>query len=420
MRLNVARLATFSLLLWACDVPVLGLTPTGIGAAAATDGGSCGRGFLVAQSDYSSSNFSAYAPDGSLLSPSLGSSNVASAGLVQAFSGDTVFPTTKALGKEFVVIDRYPQSVLSYVDLSTAKVRAQLDVSSGFAANPHDYLELDAHRALVSRFDKNRRTGIAPTDTGADLLIVDPTVPAVVGSLALGGSLPKETPSLTAHPDRLLLVGNRVLVVVSLYGSNYRTSGPAYVVVFDRTSLQRLGAVEIDGVQGCSGIAVAPSHSEVAVACSGQWGDPTGASPESSAIVGLSVSDHPTEVWRVSASSLEAPAAFGFALDYAQDNLVLFTKLGRVAASGEIQNSDQLLVIDTVRGRVRSLLETKNEAFVLGDVRCLEGCGKCGVARAGRDPALLIWQVSTDRLVPFASARMQDGTGLPPRWLGTF
>ena len=41
-----------------------------------------------------------------------------------------------------MVINRSPAAFITWVDLETATVRAQLNVGTGFEANPYDYIPL--------------------------------------------------------------------------------------------------------------------------------------------------------------------------------------------------------------------------------------------------------------------------------------
>jgi hypothetical protein len=417
-RLSIVQ-AMLPLLLTACDVSLVGDRPHGIETLADLDT-QCGRGFLVAQSDYLSSNVSAFDWRGNTLSSSLLNSGSSEAGLVQAFSGDVVLPTEHQRGDRFVLIDRYPQSTLSFVELSTARISAQLDVSTGFAANPHDYVQLDERRALVTRFDTNQRAGNVPNDAGGDVLLIDPQIPAIHRSIDLAKSIPNTDADLSPHPDRLLTFGSRTYVVVSLYSADYQKSGHTFLTVLSNQTLEIETVVELPGVEGCSGIALSPSGDELAIACSGSWGNVHGASPDRSAIIGLGTAPPHDVRWRFSAQELPAPAAFAFAVHYLNEHDVLFVRFGKLTSSGRALAADQLLSYDTRTHGAQILHVTEGEAFVLGDVRCLSACGYCAVARAGVEPGLLLFRGSPQGPRYFGKVPMQDGTGLPPRWLGTF
>ena len=100
--------------------------------------GACGRGAVVIGSDYQSTNVSLVGVEGEVLSPSFLSSATSSAGLTAPLSGDVAVPSMPAAGEEIVLLDRYPAAVLTWVDVVTGSVRAQLNVATGFAANPQD------------------------------------------------------------------------------------------------------------------------------------------------------------------------------------------------------------------------------------------------------------------------------------------
>ncbi|MGC4070060.1 MAG: hypothetical protein QM784_36470 [Polyangiaceae bacterium] len=354
------------------------------------------------------------------MSSSLASSGSDEAGLVQTFSGDVVLPTMPQSGSHFVLIDRYPQSTMSFVDLSTAKITGQLDVSTGFAANPHDYVELDEHRALVTRFDPNRRAGSEPNDAGGDVLLIDRRGPTIQGSIDIAQGIPNADPDLAPHPDRMLTDGLRTYVVVSLYSANYQKSGGAFLVVLLNETLEIEQVTELPGVEGCSGLALAPLGEELAIACSGNWANVRGASTDHSAIVGVQANAPYRINWRFSAEELPHPAAFAFTVHYLSKSEVLFVKFGRLGPTGGAIDADQLLYYDVKTQKAHVLYETAGEAFVLGDVRCLSNCGSCAVARAGTSPGLLLFRSSGAGPRYFGTITMQDGTGLPPRWLGTF
>src|SRR5262249_16761171 len=124
-------------------------------------------------------------PMGAILSEIFISSGSTSTGLSTPLSGDVVLPFEAPSSGRVVLLDRYPNSVLTWVDAATAMVEGQLSVRTAFASNPQDYLELSAHRAYVSRFETNSKAGAEPNDGGGDLLIVDPQNFSITGRIDL-------------------------------------------------------------------------------------------------------------------------------------------------------------------------------------------------------------------------------------------
>jgi hypothetical protein len=418
MRLPTA--VSLLLLSLGCDVYPVGAKPSGIPNFGDIPDDGCGRGFLVVTSDYSSSNVGAIDRQGNILSPCLVSSGLDAAGLVQAFSGDVVLPSERQRGDVAILIDRYPQSVLSFVDLGSAVIRAQLDVSTGFAANPHDALRLDDDHLLLARFDSNLAPGSLPYDAGGDLLLLDAKRPKILSRIDLRAATPKSTESLLPHPERMLRVGTRVFVVVSLYSLGDSQTGASYLVTLDASTLGVIDSLELVDVAGCAGVSLSPDDTELAIACSGSWGNPKGAMPETSGLVGIDVTAAPVEVWRLMATSLSPPQPFGFSVAHASPDRVLATALGRHADTGQAAESDRFVSYDVKTKHLETLYRVAGAPFSLGDVRCLSKCGRCALANADGRGQLMLYQDTEAGTTLQAEVVVDTSLGLPPRWLGTF
>ena len=191
----------------------------------AADAGLCPRGLVIASSDYTSTNVSLATAAGVVVSESILSSASAPPGLTTALSGDVVLPTAPSRSGRIVLVDRYPNAVLTWVDPKAAKVEKQLSVGTGFAANPHDYLEI-GNKAYVSRYESNPNPGAQPNDSGGDLLVLDPSAPAVTGRVVLAS--PGDG-SLLPRADRMLEVGGEVWVVLQRFDADFKTAGDARI-----------------------------------------------------------------------------------------------------------------------------------------------------------------------------------------------
>jgi hypothetical protein len=403
-----------------CDVYPVGAARSGIAGLEQLPQDECGRGFLVVSSDYQSSNVSAIDRQGNWLSPSLASSSLAEAGLVQAFSGDVVLPTERQQGDIAVLIDRYPQSVLSFVDLGSADIRVQLDVSTGFAANPHDALRLNEDRILVTRFDSNLEPGAMPYDNGGDLLLLDVKKRQILSRLDLRSATPKATASQIPHPERLLRAGSRIFVVVSLYSPDYRQTGPSYLVGLDTDTLGLTSSLELTGVAGCAGLSLAPNGAELAVVCSGGWGSAAGAQPQASGLVGIDITATPTERWKLLATSLSPALPFGFSVAHASNERILTVALGYHADVNRSAQSDRFVSYDVKTKKAEVLYIETGKPFSLGDVSCLSRCGRCALANANGRGRLMLFQETYAGLSALGELASDEHLGLPPRWLGTF
>ena len=170
-----------ALALLACNVTPAGTT----GGADLPSRGACARGLAVVSSDYQSSEIVLLTPEGEVVSSAfLSSASSRATGLAAPISGD-ISVATRPGTEEVVVVDRFGTNVLTFVDTATAQVRAQLPVGTGFEANPQTYLEVDAHHAFVPRLGENHAPGQEPFDAGSDVLVIDPSVPAIVSSVAM-------------------------------------------------------------------------------------------------------------------------------------------------------------------------------------------------------------------------------------------
>ena len=410
-RLDTARaVALASAVLSGCGVPP---PPPGTGGGDFSRG-RCGRGLVVVESDYQSTNVALVGPGGDVLSSSFVSSASADPGLVAALSGDVVAPTAEANGDDVVLLDRYPASVLSWVDLRTAAVRGQLDVSTGFAANPQDYLALSPTKAYVSRYERNPAPGSQAFDGGSDLLVVDPSVPAIMGRIALDSALPQNS-SYLPRPSRMLAVGGRVHVLAPSYGLDFADSLPSRVVTIDAASDAIEAVTVLDGAHGCGALALAPDGTRLAIACSGDFGGDSVPAIEGSMLVLLDVSGpSPVEIDRLAATDLLGQP-LGTGLDFAGEERLVVTTLGQYGVPGEPDRDDALVEVDLVSRAARQLHAAP--AFSLGDVRCVLPCGACFAAEGnalGRHP-LGPEGLGTPENVP-----LDPAIALPPRWLGRF
>lgn len=413
-----ALLAAGGLCTAACDVP-----PPAAGAGGTLEGrapGGCARGFVVVSSDYQSTSVALVGGDGTVLAPSLLSSGSAAPGLSTALGGDVVLPTGAPEGDEVVLLDRYPASVVTWVNVGTGAVRGQLSVATGFLANPHDYVAMDGDRAYSTRFESNATPGSEPFDAGGDLLRIDPRRLAITGRIPLAPALDGEPGGPLPRPDRAVRVGGRILVVLGGYSPDFSTSVAARVVAVDPAAAVIDQTLVLDGVHACSGLALSPDGSEVAVACSGDWGGDGTPDLDGSALVRVRTAPPLAEIARTPAAELgEGP--IGMSVSYAGATRVVLTTLGRFGDAAGPEQDDAVVELDLDAGTHRTLLRSGDEPYTLGDVSCDAACGVCLVADAGRDGGVLQrFVVGDSGLGQPAAIALEDGIGLPPRRVATF
>ena len=265
--------------------------------------GACPRGLAVVSSDFASSEIALLSPRGEVASAAfMSSASTAASSLAAPLSGDLDAVASRLRPNELVLIDRHGTNVLTFVDAKTAIVRGQLPVGGeGFESNPQDYLELDEHRALVPRLGENNLPGRQPFDTGSDLLVIDPSVPVITGSIPLprrSGFLP--------NPVAVTRVADDLLVTLQHARANYSGMADSEIVAFSAHDQSVRYRLSLSGLRNCGRVEVAPSGRFLAVACTGHV-DRNGAvaEPETSGLVLLDASQiPPVELQRFSALEL--------------------------------------------------------------------------------------------------------------------
>jgi hypothetical protein len=356
-------------------------------------------------SDFTSTNVSVLSPMGAVLSESIISSASAPPGLTTALSGDVVLPLAPTPGA-IVLIDRFPNSVITSVDPSTAAVMHQLPVGTGFPANPHDYLAVSPTKAYVPRYENNPHPGKEPDDEGGDLLIVDPSASRVTGRIPFapeGALLPR--------PDHMIRVGDEVWVSLQRFDADFTMAGDARIVGVSIADDTVAWTLDLPGVASCGGIAIAPAGDRVALSCSGVLG--MGGSNDRSAIVLIDATAHPPREVRRFTTAADLGAPLGSTVSFANAGLLVGVALGDMAA----HRNDVAFTLDLDSGATSRLLDA-GAAFALGDVRCSPACGEVCFLADAQANGLRVWKVNGKMLDAQPTVTVDPTIGLPPRAIG--
>lgn len=378
------------------------------------------RGFAVVSTDYVSYNVSLLSSTGEVLSASVISSGSASAGLSTPLS-DVVMPSSAVPGSELVVINRSP-AVITWVDLETAAVRAQLNVSTGFEANPYDYVPLAADKAYVTRHDPNFASGREDFDSGNDLLVIDPSVPAITGRVDLMPVLEGEAPGFFPRAGRALVAGGRLRVLALGLNETFLELVDSRIVSVDPETDQITQVLVLTGLSNCQNLALSPDGEELAVACSGPFGaDPEGGFPNAG-IVRLAVGAELSEIRRYGTAELGGAPVNSVA--YASGVSLAFTTYGRFNADfSAMELPDTARQLDLTLGELSApLRESTFEPFTLSDLRCAPSSSVCLLADAETDGGVLHrFDVdATGALLNGTLLEVERGIGLPPRYIETY
>ena len=400
----------------ACNVEPLG-GPTG-GISVIREPG-CPAAVIVVMSDFVSTQVALSALDGETLSASfVSTASAGTSGLSFALSGDVAVPSTRPPSGRVVLVDRFGTNVVTWLDPETARVLAQLPVGTGFQSNPQDYLELDARRALVSRWDENAAPGTQPFDAGGDLLVIDTQTPAITKAIAL----PREG-DVPPRPGSLSLVGDAAVVTLERLARDFKSAGDAVLVGVDPASERVAWQLVLPGLENCGGLTLSPSGRSAALACTG-FIDREGRAENlaQSAVVVFDVTRNPP-------SELRRFPASVFAGEPVQSELEFFSETGVLVKTqttfGGTRNN-RLLALDLESGDAVTLVEADSDSrdggqgIVYGGILCTPGCGNvCLLADADRG-ILRRFAIANGALEPLSSVRVEHEVGLPPRGLGSF
>lgn len=397
-----------------------GVTPPRGTGGTDVPSGPCGRGLIVAESDYQSANFSLVGYDGAELSSSFLSSASGAPGVMAAFSGDAVLPTMPASGDRLVIVDRSFAS-LTWAEVATSAVRARLSVSQGFPSNPQDYAQVGAHKAYVSRLDPNLAPGAEPFDGGSDVIVIDPATPAIIGRIDLAPAMAGEDPKFHPRPNRIVVDGDRAVVLLSAYDLSFTASAPSRLVVLDTTTDAIVSTKVLDGLHGCAGLGLSPEGGRIAVACSGTFENDMTADISQAGLAVLARSGDTLEEQARFAAATFGQGPLGFSVDFADASTVLFTTFGEDPASGAPARDDTAIALDLSSGEHTVVLRSQGMPFTLGEVRCAAKCGACFVADAGTGGGVLQrLSVQGGVVTPDRGIRVGAEIGLPPRYVGRF
>jgi hypothetical protein len=410
----VASLQFLSILA-ACNVDDAPASTGGVDLQA----GPCGRGLIVVSTDYQSTNVSLVSLDGLVLSRSFVSSALSDVGLSAPLGGDVVLPTQRQDGDDILLLDRYPASVLTWVDVQTGTPSGQLSLASGFAANPHDVLVLAEHKAYATRSEPNFDPGHEPFDQGDDIVIIDPMARTLTGRIDLHPAMIGAGEGFYARPDKIIAEGERVFLLLGGYAPDYLSSAPSRVATINPGTDSVADVVVLEDMHGCVSIDVSPSRHEIAVACAGEFGGDSVSTIAESGVVLLSTHGTLTERRRFPAAKFGlGPLA---AAAYVGDTSLLLTTFGQFEEGDEPERQDGLVQLNTDSGEFEVLMRSESSPFSLGDVRCAPACNVCFLADAERGGGVLHRLTLEDEKVRAREQIVVDREiGLPPRSLGWF
>ncbi|HKY35645.1 MAG TPA: hypothetical protein VJN18_06900 [Polyangiaceae bacterium] len=383
------------------------------------EAGKCGRGFVVVESNYESTNVGLLTVQGDVLTGSLVASTLRPSELVPSLSGDVVSSSSSQAGLDAVLIDRAADSSrLAFVDLSTGRINKYVSLGTGFASYPQDYAEVSPSKAYVTRFGHNRRPGRVPFDAGSDIIVLSRQTTDILGSIDLRVSLGEAADSNLPRASRIALADDKALVLLTtLPVEGYVATAESRLAVVDTGSDTVDTTLILTGLRNCAGMAINDARDRIAIFCSALLDANGSSDPLASGIALVTLHPRP-RIERVITSDLLGPQPVGFDGGFASADVLLVTSFGAVEGN-EVIAQDRILSVNFISEEVKTLLT--GAPFSLGGVECAEACGTCLVTDAARNGGVVHRYVFVDQDFTLADTiKVETEIGLPPRELGRF
>jgi hypothetical protein len=393
-------------------------------ATSAVDGGSGERpisahnGVVVVGSDYVTSAVSFLDTDGNVINGGCFTSSSGGVGLTLTLSNDVVLPSQIPPGGPVALIDR-SNAVVTWLDPATCAPLRQLSVSTGFFANPHDLLTVSANKAYVTRAGENTTATPAPDDfdDGDDLLIVDPTVPAVLGRVDLKPFAATDGKGVLPTADRAIVAEGRVFVSLNQISGDWKSYGTGRVVIIDPATDQAVGAIDLSGAKNCGAMTYLAAERKILVACNGAYSD-AAQQAATSAVVAIDLSVTPPAVVATVPASVVGGSPFsGGSLAALSSAAVLAVTAGNTSNLPP----DRLwsLALD---GTLPKMAFESAEGFALGAVLADASTGRVFLADAptSKPTFLRVFDSVGGVLVPGATVKTDPAGKLPPRALAFY
>ncbi len=339
-------------------------------------------------------------------------SGTASSGLSIALSGDVVFPRAHNPENRIVLIDRYPNSVLTFLDPDDFSVDGQLPVATGFASNPHDFLWLSEHKAYVTRYETNPTPGGEAFDGGDDVLIVDPAALSITGRIPLAAYTDTASdPELQARPDQMAYAEGRVWVTLNHLSADFKETGEGLLLGIDPGTDAVVERVSLPKVTNCTGLVYEESRRSLYVSCSGLFIPGVQKRRAFSGIVSVRLDGEVPEASLLRSAVEEDDRPYGFDLDVAEGRWLLAVRFGDLAED----LPDWLVAIDLDSAEER-VVYASGSPYGMGGLLADDGTGAVYVGDADpASPGIHIFATEQGAFTHLGRIDAHPKVGLPPR-----
>ena len=298
--------------------------------------------------------------DGKVTKKDCITSATAAPGATAALSGDVVLPSWPQANNEVVLIDQ-TAGVLSWLDPTSCAVKRQLDVSTGFISNPHDVIAVATNKSYVTRFNPNAAAGKKPFDGGNDILIIDPSKPAITGRIDMTSYATQLAgTTIYSRPDRAIVADGKLYVTLANLSADSLTTGPARIVIIDVQTDKVTGTIDIPTLNNCtSPVYIADKHL-LDISCQGAFADPT-TQVSQSGLVTIDVSQSPPAITHTVSATKYNEAVNSYSA-LARDGALGFVVLAGVSS---LKTVDTIITVDTATDAATTL-KAASSTFVYG------------------------------------------------------
>src|SRR6185295_11703654 len=107
-------------------------------------------------------------------------------------------------------------------------------------------------------------------DDGDDLLILDPSVPAITGRIDLSSyAIAVTGVTMRARPDRARLIGGTLFVALNEISSDFSTLAHGRVIAIDAATDQVTATIDIPELANCVDMSYVEAQKTLVVLCTG-------------------------------------------------------------------------------------------------------------------------------------------------------
>jgi len=251
------RRALIVLWLVACGADERPAPKTGVGCTLA-----------AVNSDYNSTAISLLNDRGELCVDAVLTSGSAPTGLVTALSGDVVLPGSLHPDGLLVLVDRFPNSVVTLLDADIGVVVRQIGVGTGFAANPQDVWWRSRTEGWVTRLEKNPTPGDQAFDEGDDILVIDGEAGVITGRIPLTAEAPA---GFLARAHGMVAQGGEVWAALAVIAEDFMSGTDSRLLAISPETRVATANIQMTGFRGCNGVAA--RGETLFVVCSGLFAD---------------------------------------------------------------------------------------------------------------------------------------------------